>query len=268
MTNLSTVTRVLVAAAFLWPAGVVAQQAGTVVAAQGADRGRLTLAERAKLPAPQGFSVVLVLGEMQGAGAADNVPPAARKALADMKDFLPYKSYRLLDAQWTLCCGRSMIATRLRGPEDQDYDLELDPGASETSGKWNVRFSLREALPTSAGRANAVPIDRTAALDAQRAELETKLRSLKDRYNETHPEVQQLKSQIAALERQAVEVRKEETVRRYGVAAMAGRHRALIDTSFTMDIGETVVVGTSRLQGEKALIALLTAVATTKPAAR
>ena len=37
--------------------------------------------------------------------------------------------------------------------------------------------------------------------------------------------------------------------------------RAMIDTSFTMDVGETVVVGTSRLAGgDKALIALLTAV--------
>jgi len=246
----------------------MAQRGETVIAAQGAERGRLTPAERAKLPAPQGFSVVLVLGEMQGTGAAENVPPAARKALGDMKDFLPYKSYRLLDAQWTLCCGRSMIATRLRGPEEQDYDLDLDPGPSETSGKWNVRFTLREALPAAAGRATAVPMDRAATLDAQRAELELKLRSLKDRYNDSHPEVQQLKSQIAAIERQAVEVRKEETVRHYGVATMAARHRALIDTSFTMDIGETVVVGTSRLQGEKALIALLTAVASSKPATR
>src|SRR5262245_66628788 len=49
--------------------------------------------------APQGYSVVLVLGDMQNASPADsNVPAAARKALADLKDFLPYKSYRLLDA--------------------------------------------------------------------------------------------------------------------------------------------------------------------------
>ena len=35
----------------------------------------------------------------------------------------------------------------------------------------------------------------------------------------------------------------------------------VIDTSFTMDVGETVVVGTSRLKGgTKALITLLTAV--------
>ena len=34
----------------------------------------------------------------------------------------------------------------------------------------------------------------------------------------------------------------------------------IIDSSFTMDVGETVVVGTSRLGGDKALIALVTAV--------
>jgi hypothetical protein len=42
----------------------------------------------------------------------------------------------------------------------------------------------------------------------------------------------------------------------------------MIDTSFTMDIGETVVVGTSRLKGDKALIALLTAVPSTKTTGR
>lgn len=36
--------------------------------------------------------------------------------------------------------------------------------------------------------------------------------------------------------------------------------RAIIDRSFTIDVGETVVVGTSRLGGDKALIALVTAV--------
>src|SRR5262245_44842783 len=47
---------------------------------------------------PQGFSVVLVLGDIQSAASSDDLPLAARKALTDMKDFLPFKSYRLLDA--------------------------------------------------------------------------------------------------------------------------------------------------------------------------
>ncbi|HEU4937766.1 MAG TPA: hypothetical protein VFT39_15005 [Vicinamibacterales bacterium] len=273
MTNLSIATRVLTAAALLWPVGAMAQQqAETVRPARGQQEQqgvRVTPAERANLPRPQGFSVVLVLGEMQGTGTAENVPPAARKALVDMKDFLPYKSYRLLDSQWTLCCGQSTIATRLRGVDEQDYELELDTRGSETSGKWNMRFTLREAIPAVGRRgpaAAAVSADRQAHLAAQRAELETKLRSLKERYNEKHPEVQQVESQLAALKRQETLVRAEESMKRSRMTTVAGRHRALIDTNFTMDIGETVVVGTSRLQGDKALIALLTAVATTKPA--
>ena len=61
-------------------------------------------------------------------------------------------------------------------------------------------------------------------------------------------------------------VRTQENMKRSRMPTIARGHRALIDTNFTMDIGETVVVGTSRLQGDKALIALLTAVASIKPA--
>jgi hypothetical protein len=225
----------------------------------------MSMGERANMPAPQGFSVVLVLGELQGAAASDNVPAAARKALADMKDFLPYKSYKLLDTQWTLCCGRSGIVTRLRGPEEQDYDLELDPSPSETSGKWNVRFTLR-GDPVGGTRNEAV--DRNASIASQRAELEAKLRTLKERYSETHPEVQALKKQLNDLQLEQEHIRADEAAKRYRVMASAARPRAMIDTSFTMDIGETVVVGTSRLKGDRALIALLTAVPTTKTPAR
>lgn len=221
------------------------------------------------MPAPQGFSVVLVLGEMQGTGTAENVPPAARKALIDMKDFLPYKSYRLLDAQWTLCCGRTTIAARLRGPEQQDYDLELDPGPSETSGKWNVRFALREAAAAAvANRGDTSFADRSSALTAQRAELETRIRQLKERYDDNHPDVRAARAQLDALAREQQMMRNEDSMKRLRLAQGSVHRRAIIDTSFTMDIGETVVVGTSRLQGDKALIALLTAAASTKPATK
>lgn len=257
MTNTLRIVTAIGFAVGLCPIGIAAQQSERVPVTKGP---RSRSIERASVPAPQGFSVVLVLGEMQGSGPAENVPPAARKALADMKDFLPYKSYRLLDAQWTLCCGRSMIATRLRGPDQQDYDLELDPGPSETSGKWNVRFLLREATAASEPPAGGVSVDRSAAIAAQRAELETRIKQLRERYDENHPQVRLLREQLLELDRQQLATRKEEGMQR--------RHRTLLDTSFTMDIGETVVVGTSRLQGDKALIALLTAAASTKPSAR
>ena len=82
---------------------------------------------------PQGFSVVLVLGDIQGASTPDDVPPAARKALVDMRDFLPFKSYRLLDAAWMMCCGQqsssgwgSSQSMVLRGPDESEYELKLE----------------------------------------------------------------------------------------------------------------------------------------------
>ena len=63
---------------------------------------------------------------------------------------------------------------------------------------------------------------------------------------------------VIALEKQVKDAALAETEAQKRAQTSAGR--AIIDTSFTMDLGETVVVGTSRLQGDKALIVLLTAV--------
>jgi hypothetical protein len=227
--------------------------------------------EAAARPVPQGFSVVLVLGEMQGNGSADGVPPAARKALADMKDFLPYKGYRLLDTQWTLCCGTSPTVMRLRGSDEQDYELELIPRATGFDGKWYVRFALREP---PAGAELASTSRQPAEVAAQKREMENRLRTLRERYSENHPDTQATRAQIAELEQRAKAAAEEKSVAEQreqrelttarSLANLRPGTRAIIDTSFTMDIGETVVVGTSRLKGDKALIALLTAVASAK----
>jgi hypothetical protein len=227
-------------------------------------------------PRPQAFSVSLVLGDMQAVSAADNLPAAARKALTDVKDFLPYKAYRLLDSQWTLCCGRSSmvsspIVSRLRGPEDQDYGVEIVP-SNAGNGKYYVHFSLWEprtveTTVTAAGGRGAM-----TSLDAQRAEettrreqslqfLRAQLEEMRRAHAENHPDVAALKTKIEELERSVNEMRRPESMRR---PLTASARRPVIDTSFTMEVGETVVVGTSRLKGDKALIALLTAVAPTK----
>jgi hypothetical protein len=203
---------------------------------------------------------------MQGASAQDNVPAAARKALADMKDFLPYKTYRLLDAQWTLCCGRSAIASRLRGPDDQDYDLELTPSAAGAGGKWNVRFLLREPADAE-GRGEPNETSR-GELARRRAEIERRIAALRDRAGE-RSDTPQSEAELKALDQEKREMevfrKMEDSNRRLEKppGPRKGSH-AIIDTSFTMDVGETVVVGTSRLKGDKALIALLTAVAPTR----
>jgi hypothetical protein len=82
---------------------------------------------------------------------------------------------------------------------------------------------------------------------------------LRERMNDSNPEVKKSEQEVKDLKAQLNEMKasghdKSDKFER-------GRARSIMNTSFTMDIGETVVVGTSRLKGNsKALIALLTAV--------
>jgi hypothetical protein len=164
----------------------------------------------APVPGLRGFGVVLVQGEMQaGAPGGEAVPAASLKALNDLKDFLPYKSYKLLDTQWTMGSGR--LIGSLRGPENTAYTFEVEARPGGDAGLLVSRFLLR-------GPGD----DRMSALYAR-----------------------------GLASRDPI----DDVFAKIGPMA-----RSLIDTSFSMDIGETVVVGTSRLQGNNALIVLLTAV--------
>ncbi len=207
--------------------------------------------------APQGFSVVLVLGEGQGTAVAENVPPAARKALADMKDFLPYRGYRLLDAAWILGSQRS--TSRLRGPDDQEYQLTVL--TTQVAGdKIQVRFQMQESNATTV--VTARDADESAARRAAEADLQSRLERLqaslgpmRQRLGDKHQDVLAVAAEIDNLKARLAGSDAGTTPR----ALFGGR--SVIDTTFTMDIAETVVVGTSRMRGgDKALIALLTAV--------
>jgi len=128
----------------------------------------------------RGYSLVLLMGDTQGSSMPEGLSAPAQKALTDLKDFLPYKSYRLLDTQWL--AGSDAGATaggRLRGSAENEY------------------------FPFSAGFSQ---------------------------YNQ-----------------------------KFELWAPDGRS-ILLNGTFTMHVGETVVVGTSRVQGDKALVVLLTIV--------
>ena len=253
---------------------------------------------------PQGFSVVLVLGDIQGTSATDDVPLAAKRALTDMREFLPFKSYRLLDAAWLMCCGeqrqlssserraltpnhpdmlRNSSSQILRGPEDQEYELRLSTSKTE-NGRVFVRFNL---ISVSSPQATAV--SGSAPANSERTTMR-RIADLQDRAELTQKQIQEVKKKVDVGTSAGTEIPKMEvelrsiqreiqdlqarleastaTAGRSGSAARGSADRAAqmarastIDTSFTMDVGETVVVGTSRLKGgTKALIALLTAV--------
>ena len=204
----------------------------------------------------QGFSIVLVLGDMQDGATSDNIPAAARAALADLKDFLPYRSYRVLDTAWVLASSvtRQAVSSRLQGPDEQDYEVMLDRtpvGASSLQ----VQFEMRE--PDGNTERRAAIADREAAIRAEIQQLMSAHAALENQYRRA--EAAQNRGDADALRQRLAENEIAlETRQRQGRYAPGGA--TLINTSFTMAPGETVVVGTSRMRGgNKALIVLLTA---------
>ena len=207
--------------------------------------------------APQGFSVVLVVADLQAATAPDDVPPAARRALTDMKEFLPYKSYKLVDAAWILGQSTGNTTTRLRGPEEQDYEVNLATSRGE-GVRVSVRFTLRDAGVSEYAVAEMASVaERQRETEKMEREILATRQKLAEARRANQEDVaKELKSQLEAMERR----QRSQSAMTYQ-SKNSSRGRLVIDTSFSMDVGETVVVGTSRLKANsKALIALLTAV--------
>jgi hypothetical protein len=249
-----------------------------------------------------GYSVVLVIGDMQPAGSSDSVPSTARKALTDMQAFLPYKRYQLLDAAWMVCCGsfRSSITGRVRGPDSGEFQYSIDTLNGTDDKKLTVRFSMRDATggtgpvvaagrvssssisssSSGGGRGTARGSSATRLSDVERAEhsrqlyeaikerdeAEVVLRTTQERFGDRHPDVLAATARYGRAQRRVEDL--QQMVQGGGVAGGGGRGsagRSIMDSTFSIALGETVVIGTSRLKGDQALIALLTAA--TKPGA-
>ena len=185
----------------------------------------------------RGFSVVLVLGETQGSAATAKLSPAAARALDDVKELLPYKTFHVLDTLW-MAGGTSSIG-RLHGSSGQEYDITLD--VERDNNLFEVRLRLDEP-GANPGILDVARLQRVGVLEQQRGAIERELAQTRDQAN---------LEQRQALEQRLANVRKQ--------IALA-RAMRLIDSRFEMTSGETVVVGTSRLRdSDKALIVLLTA---------
>ena len=235
----------------------------------------------------QGFNIVLLVGESQSSGTSiEDVPPAARKALADMKDFLPFKHYRVLDSQWTSCCAetsRNSIAGRVQGvmaavggsgqggsggtemrllPRTYNFMLQVTPSGS----RLNVYFSLQPEGATRSGQNVNLSPAREQELERRLSELRRELDTIEDEIqvrsktvNDKHPDVAVLQARHRRVQQRVAETTNELASGKAHAADTDRTARSLIDSSFAMDVGETVVVGTSRLGGDKALIAIVTA---------
>ncbi|HVT61131.1 MAG TPA: hypothetical protein VHR45_22395 [Thermoanaerobaculia bacterium] len=157
-------------------------------------------------PRTQSFQLTLLIGDSRGDGPPPELPKAAQKALEDMRDFLPFKHFQLLDMAW-MRTTRSADA-RLVGAEGRPYQVQLsfrrvgDPAAKELLME---EFRIHE-------EPGSLPAPEPARAGAP-------------------------------------------------AAAAPRPPERLINTSFGIHVGETVVVGTSKLDGgDRALVVLLTAV--------
>lgn len=142
------------------------------------------------------FQVLLLRGTTAGTDDLAGVPKNAEKAIRDIRDFLPFKSYRLLDS--ALLRISDSGKARLDGIPPQQYDVRLAFKLLPNNKLSIWDFNLIAVKPH-----NGPPLGPGVAPEAE---------------------------------------------------------RALINTSFTIDLGETIVVGSSKLGGNEALIVLLTAV--------
>jgi hypothetical protein len=216
----------------------------------------------------RGFSVSLVVGDLAGTATADNLPAGAKKALSDMRDFLPYKSYRLLDTHWILCCSSSSSSTlagRLRGAEEDEYSFSIQVRALNDWSELGIMFNLRDLGGTADQPRtvlNGVPVNdrsrRLAEFIRHRDDLQRRYEESLRKLNPGHPDVGEFRKELENVERHIRDLEQAQSPART-TSARARDSRPILDSNFSMKVGETVVIGTSSLKGNKALLALLTA---------
>ena len=157
------------------------------------------LSEVDKPPHTQTFHII-VLAATDSATTPSDLPPGAQRAMEDIKAFLPYEGFRVLDTGWLKTSRQGQ--TTLTGPTGLEVGLEFrgNPGSNEPLLIETFQMTVMEP----------------AVILPEGVQGETR----------------------------------------------GARQRLVLETSFSMDVGETVVVGTSKLNGNNeptALVILLTA---------
>ena len=136
------------------------------------------------------FHIVLLIAGGEGGESLDDLSENAREALDDVRSFLPFKSYSLLDT--ALIRSNRQGNGVLRGPHGQEYRVQISFGSDRDNEQKLMFHSFR----------------------------------LMDR----------------------------------GLPQEESQPKMLIESSFSIMAGETIVVGTSKLNGgEEALVVLLSA---------
>jgi len=202
-------------------------------------------------PADQAFQLILLEADRTGSGDPGPLPPAARKALADLKDFLPYSGFRLLDSAFVRTTREARVVVEGMGGRAYEATLVFrgDPRASGAELLLE-RFSLRvipsDPIGLLLGVPGAAPVAREQARGGGHPPPPAG----------AGPGAPPPPAMAPGAEPPAAPGSPPGSPTPTPPPSLS---ESLLSTSFSIHRGETVVVGTSKLDGGRALVVLLTA---------
>jgi hypothetical protein len=196
-------------------------------------------------PADQSFQLILLQAERSGTGDPGPLPPSAQKALADLKDFLPYSRYEFLDSAFVRTNREARMVVQGMGGHAYEAQLRFRGDARTPGGELLVdRFLLR-----------LVPADVLGML-MNPAPGSASSRTPHSAPSPPSPTPRAPTAPGATPGGESPQPAAAPTA----ATPAPTMAEVLLDTAFSLRRGETVVVGTSKLDGgRKALVVLLTA---------
>ena len=153
------------------------------------------VSERDVPPASQSFLITILSADRSGV-TADDLPEGAARALEDLRGFLPYTGFRLIDTGWMRTSSRAAVAMGEAGAFTAELRFRGDPQTGAALLVDGFELTYRDWISGPDGK-----------------------------------------------------------------VIFTSDRRLVLSTSFGISVGETVVVGTSKLDGgDEALVVLLSAV--------
>jgi len=104
------------------------------------------LAREDRQPRTHGFQILLLAASLKPGGGGTEVPANVQKALADLKGFLPYKGYEVLDTAWLSGTQERDMGARLVDHQGAGYQIELrfhDTGSAADRSLFVDGFRLK-----------------------------------------------------------------------------------------------------------------------------
>ena len=104
------------------------------------------LARQDTQPRTHGFQILLLAANLKPGSGGQEVPANVQKALADLKGFLPYKSYEVLDTAWLSGTQDRGMEAKLVDHQGAQYQVVLqfhDTGSSADRSLFADVFRLK-----------------------------------------------------------------------------------------------------------------------------